>query len=92
MEIFHHYKLTSILPPPHHKVLILNGVPPGNFFYCCIFGKLFTSLPYPDEVTADIVQKTIDKIIVRSKEDAETHFLCEEHFTLLWRLYKETDK
>ena len=54
--------------------------------------KLFTSLPYPDEVTADIVQKTIDKIIVRSKEDAETHFLCEEHFTLLWRLYKETDK
>lgn len=54
--------------------------------------KLFTSLPYPNEVTADIVQKTIDKIIVRSKEDAETHFLCEEHFTLLWRLYKETDK
>ena len=54
--------------------------------------KLFTSLPYPDEVTADIVQKTIDKIIVRSKEDAQPHFLCEEHFTLLWRLYKETDK
>lgn len=54
--------------------------------------KLFTSLPYPNEVTADIVQKTIDKVIVRSKEDVETHFLCEEHFTLLWRLYKETDK
>lgn len=54
--------------------------------------KLFTSLPYPDEVDADIVQKTIDKIIVRSKEDAETHFLYQEHFILLWRLYKETDR
>ena len=54
--------------------------------------KLFTSLPYPDEVTADIVQKTVDKIIVHSKEDVETHFLYQGHFTLLWRLYKETDK
>ena len=54
--------------------------------------KLFTSLPYPDEVTADIVQKTVNKIIVHSKEDVETDFLYQEHFTLLWRLYKETDK
>ena len=54
--------------------------------------KLFASLPYPDEVTADIVQKTVDKIIVHSKEDVETHFLYQENFTLLWRLYKETDK
>lgn len=54
--------------------------------------KLFASLPYPDEVTADIVQKTVDKIIVHSKEDVETHFLYQENFTLLWRLYKESDK
>lgn len=51
--------------------------------------KLFTSLPYPDKVCADIVQKTVDKIIVHSKEDAEVHFRYQQHFTRIWCLYKE---
>ena len=51
--------------------------------------KLFTSTPYPNEVKAELVQQTIDRIDVRSEEEAEVHFLHQDYFLLLWNVYKE---
>ena len=52
--------------------------------------KLFTDIPYPNEMNASLVQKTIDHILVRSEDDAEVVFLHQEFFSLLWKAYKET--
>ena len=52
--------------------------------------KLFSAVPYPNEMNASLVQKTIDRILVRSEDDAEVIFLHQEFFSLIWRAYKET--
>lgn len=52
--------------------------------------KLFTAIPYPNEMNASLVQKTIDRILVRSEDDAEVVFLHQEYFSLLWKAYRET--
>lgn len=52
--------------------------------------KLFTAIPYPNEMNASLVQKTIDRILVRSEDDAEVVFLHQEYFSMLWKAYRET--
>ena len=53
--------------------------------------KLFTAIPYPNEIDASLVQKTVDRILVRSEEDAEVIFLHQEFLKPLWTAYLETD-
>ena len=53
--------------------------------------KLFTSTPYPNEINADIVHQTIDRIIVHSKEDVEIFFSHQNYFSMLWAIYQEAD-
>ena len=52
--------------------------------------KLFSAIPYPNEMNASLIQKTIDRILVRSEDDAEVVFLHQEYFSMLWNAYKET--
>ena len=52
--------------------------------------KLFSAIPYPNEMNASLIQKTIDRILVRSEDDAEVVFLHPDFFSLLWKAYKET--
>lgn len=51
---------------------------------------LFASIPCPDEMTEEIVQQTIARILVRSLTDAEITFLHQEYGTLLWEVCQET--
>lgn len=50
---------------------------------------LFANMPYPKEMTAEIVQQTIARILIRTEEDAEVIFFHQESFQALWEIYQQ---
>lgn len=51
--------------------------------------RLFTGISYPEAMTVEIVQQTIDRILIKKEEDAEVIFLHQENFKILWDIYQQ---
>ena len=51
--------------------------------------KLFSALPFPDTLTMELVETTIDHIDMITANDADVAFLHREWFLKLWTVYQE---